>query len=299
MPVRPAFHGSGIAHLPQECLREHEPTPNDRAPWARRHAAPGRLLLLSACVTEPPPAPRPPPPPAPPLPPPPSEVFAYPQRGQTPQQQDRDHYECSTWATQQTGFDPSAPGVPPHERVQVVPGPAPTGAGTADRRRHRRHHRRLGGQSVEFRSRRARRRRDRRRARHCRGRGQLAAAHRGRAGSARAGACRRSRPPTTAAPSARAWMRAATPCEVYTRGWSMTRLAPRADGRAAARKSRRAGAELADAAGTAGAPPPQAQRAAIRRSRIRRRTVPADRIRATTAATVTTSTTRRTAPRSR
>jgi hypothetical protein len=88
----------------------------------------GTALLLGACVTAPPPAPRPPPAP---LPPPPSEVFAYPQRGQTPQQQDRDHYECSTWASQQTGFDPSAPGVPPHERVQVVSGPPPTGAGTA------------------------------------------------------------------------------------------------------------------------------------------------------------------------
>lgn len=87
-------------------------------------------LLLSACVTEPPPRPIAPPP-AQPLPPPPSEVFAYPQRGQTPEQQDRDRYECSTWATQQTGFDPSAPGVPPHERVAVVPGPPPTGAGTA------------------------------------------------------------------------------------------------------------------------------------------------------------------------
>src|SRR5262245_51180576 len=90
-------------------------------------------LLLSACVTEPPPPRHPPPQAQPPqsLPPPPSEVYAYPQRGQTAQQQDRDHYECSIWATQQTGFDPSAPGVPPHERVQVVPGPPPTGAGTA------------------------------------------------------------------------------------------------------------------------------------------------------------------------
>src|SRR5580693_6168052 len=90
-------------------------------------------LYLSGCVEAPPPRPpTPPPPPAqlPPPPPPPSEVFAYPQRGQTPAQQDRDHYECSVWATQQTGFDPSAPGVPPHERVQVVSGP-PSGVGTA------------------------------------------------------------------------------------------------------------------------------------------------------------------------
>jgi hypothetical protein len=90
----------------------------------------GSALFLSACITEPGPRPAAPPPPSA-APPPPSEVFAYPQRGQTPQQQDRDRYECSTWATQQTGFDPSAPGVPPHERVAVVPGPPPTGAGTA------------------------------------------------------------------------------------------------------------------------------------------------------------------------
>jgi hypothetical protein len=88
-------------------------------------------LLLSACATEPPPRPVPPPPPVQPPPPPPSEVFAYPQHGQTPEQQDRDRYECSTWATQQTGFNPSAPGVPPHERVQVVSGGPPSGVGTA------------------------------------------------------------------------------------------------------------------------------------------------------------------------
>jgi hypothetical protein len=57
-------------------------------------------------------------------------VYAYPQQGQSPEQQDRDHYECSTWATQQTGFNPSAPNVPPHDRVQVVGGPPP-GAGVA------------------------------------------------------------------------------------------------------------------------------------------------------------------------
>src|SRR5579863_1428587 len=90
-------------------------------------------LYLSGCVEAPPPRPPPPPPPPAQLPPPPppnTQVFAYPQRGQTPEQQDRDHYECSVWATQQTGFDPSAPGVPPHERVQIVSGP-PSGAGTA------------------------------------------------------------------------------------------------------------------------------------------------------------------------
>src|SRR5579863_8223151 len=90
-------------------------------------------LYLSGCVEAPPPRPpTPPPPPAQPPPPPPpnTQRFAYPQRGQTPEQQDRDHYECRVGATQQTGFDPSAPGVPPHERVQIVSGP-PSGAGTA------------------------------------------------------------------------------------------------------------------------------------------------------------------------
>jgi hypothetical protein len=84
------------------------------------------VFALSACVTAPPPRPAPPPPPPPA---PPVEVYAYPMRGQPPEQQDRDRYECSQWATSQTGFDPSAPGVPPHERV-VVSGPPP-GTNTA------------------------------------------------------------------------------------------------------------------------------------------------------------------------
>jgi uncharacterized protein YcfJ len=58
-------------------------------------------------------------------------VYAYPLHGQPPEQQDRDHYECSTWATQQTGFDPSAPGVAPHDRVQVVSAAPPPGTNTA------------------------------------------------------------------------------------------------------------------------------------------------------------------------
>jgi Glycine zipper 2TM domain len=90
--------------------------------------------LLSACATTPPPTSRPPPPPPPAYAPPPPQVnttvYAYPLHGQPPQQQDRDHYECSIWATQQTGFDPSAPGVPPQQQVHVVSGPPP-GSGTA------------------------------------------------------------------------------------------------------------------------------------------------------------------------
>jgi hypothetical protein len=92
---------------------------------ARIIAAVATSALLSACVVGPPRNPPPPPPP-----PPNVTVYAYPQQGQSPQQMDRDRYECSTWATQQTGFNPSAPNVPPHERVQVVTG-APPGTGVA------------------------------------------------------------------------------------------------------------------------------------------------------------------------
>jgi len=87
--------------------------------------------FLAGCVAAPPPRPMPPPPPPPAAPPPNTDVFAYPLHGQTAEQQDRDHYECSVWATQQTGFDPSAPGVPPHERVRVVSAGPPPGTNTA------------------------------------------------------------------------------------------------------------------------------------------------------------------------
>jgi hypothetical protein len=91
-------------------------------------AAATAALVLSGCVAPPPPRPvyQAPPPPPPPV----VTVYAYPLHGQTQEQQDRDHYECSQWATQQTGFDPSAPGVPPHDRVMVASGPPP-GTNTA------------------------------------------------------------------------------------------------------------------------------------------------------------------------
>jgi hypothetical protein len=86
--------------------------------------------LLSACATPPPPRPPPPPAYAPAPPQVNSTVYAYPLHNQPAEQQDRDHYECSIWATQQTGFDPSAPGVPPQQQIHVVSGPPP-GSGTA------------------------------------------------------------------------------------------------------------------------------------------------------------------------
>ena len=37
------------------------------------------------------------------------DIFAYPAKGQSQAQQDRDRYECHSWAVRQTGFDPTRP----------------------------------------------------------------------------------------------------------------------------------------------------------------------------------------------
>jgi hypothetical protein len=60
----------------------------------------------------------------------PSRIMIYPAQGQSPEQLERDRYECHVWAVQQTGFDPSRPGLPPGQRVVVEPA-NPPGAGTA------------------------------------------------------------------------------------------------------------------------------------------------------------------------
>ena len=84
------------------------------------------VAMFAGCVSQPtssvvvPPA----------SPPPDPTVYFYPARGQSAEQQDRDHYECNAWAVQQTGFDPSMPNVPPHLHVRVDAGP-PAGAGVA------------------------------------------------------------------------------------------------------------------------------------------------------------------------
>jgi len=49
------------------------------------------------------------------------EVFIYPTKGQSPEQQSRDRGECHAWAVQQTGFDPARP------QVAAAPPPAPSG----------------------------------------------------------------------------------------------------------------------------------------------------------------------------
>lgn len=53
------------------------------------------------------------------------EVYFYPAQGQSAAQQDRDRYECYLWARRQTGFDPSAPQLAPHQKLRVVPEPPP------------------------------------------------------------------------------------------------------------------------------------------------------------------------------
>jgi len=87
-----------------------------------RFVVPAAALLLAACVTPPPrtvavPAP------------PPQRVFVYPANGQSPEQTERDRYECHIWAVQQTGVDPSRAGANAYERVVVQPA-NPPGAGT-------------------------------------------------------------------------------------------------------------------------------------------------------------------------
>jgi outer membrane lipoprotein SlyB len=102
-------------------------------------------VLLSGCdvtPTEPPPRPHrvaraepPPPPPAEAAPAPNTQVYVYPTKGQTPEQLDRDRYECNAWAVKQSNFDPSEVRVAPHQRVRVVAMPpegsnVPAGAAT-------------------------------------------------------------------------------------------------------------------------------------------------------------------------
>src|SRR6266852_5159454 len=57
------------------------------------------------------------------------DVFVYPARGQSQQQQERDRYECHRWAVGQTGFDPSRAAAAPAAPVPPPPPPqeAPRG----------------------------------------------------------------------------------------------------------------------------------------------------------------------------
>jgi hypothetical protein len=90
----------------------------------------GALLSLAGCVEAPPPRPYRSYHPAPPPPPANTQVYAYPMQNQSAEQTDRDRYDCHEWAVRQSNFDPSAPGIPPHDQVRVVSGPPP-GTNTA------------------------------------------------------------------------------------------------------------------------------------------------------------------------
>ena len=79
------------------------------------------LAALSGCATL---QPQPQPEPVAYVRPPNTTVYAYPMHNQSPAQQRRDRYQCTVWAVHQTGFDPSAPGVPIYDRV-AVQGPPP------------------------------------------------------------------------------------------------------------------------------------------------------------------------------
>ena len=62
------------------------------------------------------------------------DVYAYPAKGQSQSQQDRDRYECHSWAVNQTGFDPSraqasAPSPPPSTQPLPPRGHVVRGAG--------------------------------------------------------------------------------------------------------------------------------------------------------------------------
>ena len=49
-----------------------------------------------------------------------AQVFVYPARGQSPQQQEFDRGQCYSWAVQQSGFDPANP-----QAVATAPPPQP------------------------------------------------------------------------------------------------------------------------------------------------------------------------------
>jgi len=90
------------------------------------------VLTAAGCAATPTAPPAQSVPPQASAPPPTSpEVFVYPAGGQDERQLDRDRYECHLWAVRQSQFDPSLPGLPPHQRVRVVSAGPPPGAAVA------------------------------------------------------------------------------------------------------------------------------------------------------------------------
>ena len=57
------------------------------------------------------------------------QQYVFPQKGQTPDQQKKDEYECHTWAVKQTGFDPTAVAQAPEQQTAQQPAGAQPGSG--------------------------------------------------------------------------------------------------------------------------------------------------------------------------
>lgn len=57
------------------------------------------------------------------------ELFVYPAKGQNQAQQDRDRYECHSWAAQQTGFDPTRGSMAAAPAPSAAPAPEPPQGG--------------------------------------------------------------------------------------------------------------------------------------------------------------------------
>lgn len=55
------------------------------------------------------------------------DIYAYPAKGQSQSQQDRDRYECHSWAVKQTGFDPSRAQAAASDTHAVAKPPPPQG----------------------------------------------------------------------------------------------------------------------------------------------------------------------------
>jgi len=56
-----------------------------------------------------------------------AQQFVYPSKGQTPEQQKKDEYECHQWAVNQTGVDPTKP-APQQQAAPPPPGTTATGS---------------------------------------------------------------------------------------------------------------------------------------------------------------------------
>jgi hypothetical protein len=57
------------------------------------------------------------------------DIYIYPAKGQSQEQQGRDRYECHSWAVRQTGFDPSRPQTAASDTTHAMPNQPPPSQG--------------------------------------------------------------------------------------------------------------------------------------------------------------------------